>query len=164
MDFDEGRGGSEGCEIPQNIETLNDRGVCQIECGAQFSLALTRETGEVWTWGKGDYFRLGHGSDTHVRLPQPVEGESIVSSALTCFFMLGYLKENIQKETHKLTRQLSLFSFHRCLGLVGKKIVHVAVGALHCLAVTDKGEVWAWGDNDHGQQGNSTTVVNRSAT
>ena len=48
------------------------------------------------------------------------------------------------------------------LGLVGKKIVHVAVGALHCLAVTDKGEVWAWGDNDHGQQGNNTTVVNRS--
>ena len=46
-------------------------------------------------------------------------------------------------------------------GLVGKKIVHVALGALHCLAVTDKGEVWAWGDNDHGQQGNSTTVVNR---
>ena len=116
-----GRGGSEGCETPQNIETLNGLGVCQIECGAQFSLALTRDTGEVWTWGKGDYFRLGHGSDTHVRLPQLVEG------------------------------------------LVGKKIVHVAVGALHCLAVTDKGEVWAWGDNDHGQQGNNTTVVNRSA-
>ena len=71
-----GRGGSEGCETPQNIEALNGLGVCQIECGAQFSLALTRDTGEVWTWGKGDYFRLGHGSDTHVRLPQLVEGES----------------------------------------------------------------------------------------
>ena len=28
----------------------------QIECGAQFSLALSK-TGVVWTWGKGDYFR-----------------------------------------------------------------------------------------------------------
>lgn len=49
--------------------------------------------------GKGDYFRLGHGTDVHVRKPQVVEG------------------------------------------LRGKKIVHVAVGALHCLAVTDTGQV-----------------------
>lgn len=49
--------------------------------------------------GKGDYFRLGHGTDTHIRKPKCVEG------------------------------------------LKGKKIVHVAVGALHCLAVTDTGQV-----------------------
>ncbi|XP_043927990.1 E3 ubiquitin-protein ligase HERC2 [Protopterus annectens] len=116
-----GRGGSEGCNIPQNIERLNGQGVCQIECGAQFSLALTK-SGVVWTWGKGDYFRLGHGTDVHVRKPQVVEG------------------------------------------LRGKKIVHVAVGALHCLAVTETGQVFAWGDNDHGQQGNGSTTVNRKPT
>lgn len=49
--------------------------------------------------GKGDYFRLGHGSDAHVRKPQLVEG------------------------------------------LQGKKVIHVSVGALHCLAVTDQGQV-----------------------
>lgn len=54
---------------------------------------------QVWTWGKGDYFRLGHGSDQHVRKPTIVET------------------------------------------LRDKKIVHVAVGALHCLAVTDAGQV-----------------------
>lgn len=48
--------------------------------------------------------------------------------------------------------------------LRGKKIVHVAVGALHCLAVTEGGQVFAWGDNDHGQQGNGTTLVNRKPT
>ncbi len=113
-----GRGGSEGCSVPQNVEKLNGAGICQIECGAQFSLALSR-SGLVWTWGKGDYFRLGHGADQHVRKPTVVE----------------------------------------CLR--GKKVVHVAVGALHCLAVTEAGQVFAWGDNDHGQQGNSTTTVNR---
>ena len=46
--------------------------VIQIECGAQFSLALSK-TGVVWTWGKGDYFRLGHGADQHVRKPTVVE-------------------------------------------------------------------------------------------
>ena len=85
-----GRGGSEGCSVPQNVEKLNGIGICQIECGAQFSLALSKN-GLVWTWGKGDYFRLGHGCDQHVRKPTVVES------------------------------------------LRGKKIVHVAVGALHCL-------------------------------
>lgn len=53
----------------------------------------------MWTWGKGDYFRLGHGTDQHVRRPTLVEG------------------------------------------LRGKRVVHVAVGALHCLAVTESGQV-----------------------
>ena len=49
--------------------------------------------------GKGDYFRLGHGSDAHVRKPQVADS------------------------------------------LKSRKIVDVAVGALHCLAVTDTGQV-----------------------
>ena len=57
------------------------------------------ESGQIWTWGKGDYYRLGHSSDQHVRRPQLVEG------------------------------------------LRGLKVVDVAVGALHCLAVTDTGKV-----------------------
>ncbi|CAB3257193.1 unnamed protein product [Arctia plantaginis] len=113
-----GRGGSDGCAVPMNVERLNTLGVIQVECGAQFSLALTRD-GEVWTWGKGDYFRLGHGCDAHVRRPTLVEA------------------------------------------LRGRRVIHVAVGALHCLAVTSDHQVWAWGDNDHGQQGNGTTCVNR---
>ncbi|XP_039287848.1 E3 ubiquitin-protein ligase HERC2 [Nilaparvata lugens] len=113
-----GRGGSEGCDLPHNVERLNGLGVCHIECGAQFSLALTK-SGQVWTWGKGDYYRLGLGSDLHVRKPTLIEG------------------------------------------LRGEKVINVAVGALHCLAVTESGAVYAWGDNDHGQQGNGTTLVNR---
>lgn len=84
--------------MPQNVERLNGLGVVQVACGAQFSVALT-VLGEVWTWGKGDYFRLGHGSDGHVRRPVLVEG------------------------------------------LRGRRVVHVAVGALHCLAATADGQV-----------------------
>ena len=44
-----GRGGSDGCNVPHVIDRLNGLGVSQIECGAQFSLALTK-SGQVWTW------------------------------------------------------------------------------------------------------------------
>lgn len=40
----------------------------------------------------------------------------------------------------------------------------MAVGALHCLAVTDTGQVFGWGDNDHGQQGSGNTSVNKKPT
>lgn len=54
-----GRGGSEGCFLPQPIERLTDVGVIQIECGAQFSLALTK-AGEIWTWGKVRKKEISH--------------------------------------------------------------------------------------------------------
>ena len=65
--------------------------------------------------GKGDYHRLGHGSDDHVRRPRRVSA------------------------------------------LQGKKVVDIACGSLHCVACTDTGEVFSWGDNDEGQLGDGTT-------
>ena len=44
-----GRGGSEGCNIPQKIDSLCGQDIYKIACGAQFSLALSN-TGKVWTW------------------------------------------------------------------------------------------------------------------
>ncbi len=46
-------------------------------------MALTR-SGAVFTWGKGDYHRLGHGTDDHVRRPRRVaalQGKKVVAVA-----------------------------------------------------------------------------------
>lgn len=45
----------------------------RVFCGAQFSVALTVD-GEVYTWGKGDHYRLGHGSEEHLRYPKKMNG------------------------------------------------------------------------------------------
>lgn len=37
-----GRGGSDGCKVPMKIESLAGLGVNKVECGSQFSVALTR--------------------------------------------------------------------------------------------------------------------------
>jgi E3 ubiquitin-protein ligase HERC2 len=44
-----GRGGSDGCKVPVRIDTLQTLGVIKVECGSQFSLALTK-SGAVYTW------------------------------------------------------------------------------------------------------------------
>ncbi|XP_075217549.1 uncharacterized protein LOC142322396 isoform X1 [Lycorma delicatula] len=65
--------------------------------------------------GKGDYHRLGHGSDDHVR------------------------------------------RLRKVAALQGKKIISIATGSLHCVACSEQGEVFTWGDNDEGQLGDGST-------
>ena len=66
--------------------------------------------------GKGDNFRLGHGTEDHVRHPRQLEA------------------------------------------LSGRRVVAAAVGAMHCLAITEDGEVLGWGKNEQGQLGEMTST------
>ena len=60
-------------------------GAIKVECGSQFSVALTR-SGAVFTWGKGDYHRLGHGNDDHVRRPKKVAALQVTNKG-TNFYL-----------------------------------------------------------------------------
>ena len=45
-------------------------------------------SGVVYTWGKGDYHRLGHGTDEHVRIPMKVaalNGKKVIGIAVGTF-------------------------------------------------------------------------------
>ena len=76
------------------VDRLMDLGVTKVYCGSQFSAALT-SSGKVYTWGKGDNFRLGHGSEDHVRFPKLVEnlGSDIVDLSVGCMHVVAVSKE-----------------------------------------------------------------------
>lgn len=103
-----GRGGSDGSKVPKQIDSLQDEVVVKVYCGAHFSLALTKD-GRVYSWGKGDGWRLGHATDEHIRFPKLVES------------------------------------------LEGKHISTLSLGSSHVLALTSEEEVYGWGKNDYGQ-------------
>ncbi len=44
-----GRGGSDGSKTPKLLEKLSGQEVVRVQCGAQFSVALTK-SGAVYTW------------------------------------------------------------------------------------------------------------------
>ena len=48
------------CDEPTLIAGLAGKQVVQIACGSTHSAAVTSE-GELYTWGRGNYGRLGHG-------------------------------------------------------------------------------------------------------
>ena len=48
--------------------------------------------------------------------------------------------------------------FKSCPGsILNWRLYFFYVGSLHCVACTDQGEVYTWGDNDEGQLGDGTT-------
>jgi len=49
------------CDEPTLISGLAGKQVIQIACGSTHSAAVTSE-GELYTWGRGSYGRLGHGN------------------------------------------------------------------------------------------------------
>lgn len=46
----------------------------------------------------------------------------------------------------------------------GKKIIDFAVGSVHCLAVTEDGEVYSWGRNEQGQLGDTSCLARAEPT
>ncbi|KAK9747383.1 Regulator of chromosome condensation (RCC1) repeat [Popillia japonica] len=67
-----GRGGSDGSKIPRLVEKLQNVEIAEVYCGGQFSIALAKD-GRLFSWGKGEGWRLGHTTDEHIRFPEVVE-------------------------------------------------------------------------------------------
>jgi len=65
------RHGSRYLEDPTMIATFNGKPagkqVVQVACGSTYSAAITAD-GELYTWGRGNYGRLGHGTPRRPRL------------------------------------------------------------------------------------------------
>lgn len=55
-----GHGNRLTLEKPRLIESLKSKRVRDIACGSSHSAAIT-SSGELYTWGLGEYGRLGHG-------------------------------------------------------------------------------------------------------
>lgn len=55
-----GHGNRLNLDKPKLIEALKNKRIRDIACGSSHSAAIT-SSGELYTWGLGEYGRLGHG-------------------------------------------------------------------------------------------------------
>jgi alpha-tubulin suppressor-like RCC1 family protein len=109
-----GNGTTSNSALPVRVELPKGTTVVGMAAGEQHSLART-STGAVLAWGDNEYGQLGNGTLTPSQVP---------------------VKVRLPK---------------------GAKVVAMAAGQQHSLAVTSRGKVLAWGDNEYGQLGNGTT-------
>jgi hypothetical protein len=149
------------------IVSLQDKQITAIAAGGDQSFALDSD-GNVWAWGRNDFGQLGIGSDDPKR-NTPVKLEhfptGIIRIAAGAFHTLaidsggtlwawgfndsGQLGTGTQIESRGPVR----VSFPGGT----PRIVMIAAGGGHSLAVDANGNLWAWGSNDRGQLGIGTT-------
>lgn len=143
------------------------RRVIQLAAGDRHTLALKND-GTVWAWGNNDYGQLGDGTTTTrttaVQVPSLFNITKIAAGNRHSLavredgavFAWGDNSDNQARGGFDLVvttpRDISAFS---------ERVVDVAAGNAHSLALTEDGHVYAWGSNQFGQLGDGTLESNR---
>lgn len=149
-------------QVPQ--EVLVPEPVVAVAAGNYHTVALA-ESGNVWTWGRNDAGQLGIGQDVpgalEPRLVKPLQGgpaemdrrphASLADLADQLTSAAPLLIAAWRRSHAKPSSQVPL-TFVAC-AVAGEKVVQVAAGSEHCLALTGSGEVFSWGSNQHGRLG-----------
>ncbi|KAL1503593.1 hypothetical protein AB1Y20_012070 [Prymnesium parvum] len=159
-----GCGDTRGLFRPRLVEKLRDTHVMQIAAGESHSLALIVDRGQLYTWGVGDYGKLGHGDTTPQLLPRHVEyfrlmkltyasGGTFCSAVCTDggqIYTWGggtYGKLGYEEPANALTPRLVN------MGSTGAYFVQVACGTFHTIALTKLGDIYSFGFNGNGRLG-----------
>ncbi|KAJ6991671.1 Regulator of chromosome condensation [Populus alba x Populus x berolinensis] len=68
-----GHGDAEDRPTPTQLSTLDGLDIISITCGADHTTAYSESRMEVYSWGWGDFGRLGHGNSSDLFTPQPIK-------------------------------------------------------------------------------------------
>eukprot|EP01026_Neomeris_dumetosa_P076364 TRINITY_DN8188_c0_g1_i10.p2 TRINITY_DN8188_c0_g1~~TRINITY_DN8188_c0_g1_i10.p2 ORF type:complete len:238 (+),score=32.05 TRINITY_DN8188_c0_g1_i10:40-753(+) len=158
-----GHGDAEDRVIPTIVEGLTHVQPKTIVCGAEFMAVLCSQEPQVYSWGWGDFGRLGHGSNEDSLVPRPLPFFTGIPIAQVC---CGDSHTVIVTESGELytfgrnqNGQLGLghnqdqFNPQLVPSLQNKKMKEAACGAEHTVAVAEGGEVYAWGWGQYGNLG-----------
>lgn len=153
---------------PQFLDALRGVSVKQLACGSGHTCVLTQD-GEIYTWGRGDDGRLGHGDNGWKYVPRLVN--ALLGQVVTLVTCGSY-------HTAAVTNNGALFTWGG--GMYGKLghgnesgctiprkveklsgvqggVKYVACGSRHTVAVTTEGALYSWGDQDNGVAGHEKT-------
>jgi alpha-tubulin suppressor-like RCC1 family protein len=144
-------------------------GVVAVAAGDSHSLALGSD-GFVWAWGNGNVGRLGDGLEANSSMPVRVAGiENAVriSAGMSHSLALledgtvwawGYNASGRLGDGTELSRAVPV----AVKGVEGRgnleRVLSVACGLTHSLALGADGLVYAWGSNGYGQLGDDSTT------
>ncbi|MES2922414.1 MAG: cadherin-like beta sandwich domain-containing protein [Verrucomicrobiota bacterium] len=150
---------------------LSGKTVIALAGGKHHSVALCSE-GTVVAWGDNGFGQLGNGSTVESKIPSPVadtgilSGKTVVGVAAGKFHTLALCADGSVASWGNNTRgQLGNrsaigsnvpVSVNTTGVLTGRKVVAVAAGNSHSLALCSDGTLVAWGLNSSGQLGNNS--------
>ncbi|KAG8383900.1 hypothetical protein BUALT_Bualt04G0062200 [Buddleja alternifolia] len=158
-----GHGDAEDRFTPTQLSALDDKEIVSITSGADHTTAYSESQMQVYSWGWGDFGRLGHGNSSDLFSPQPIkalQGVRIKQIACGDSHCLAVTMEGeVQSWGRNQNGQLGLGTTEDSLvprkieAFKGISVKMVAAGAEHTAAVTEDGELYGWGWGRYGNLG-----------
>ncbi|KAK6259177.1 hypothetical protein SCA6_013651 [Theobroma cacao] len=158
-----GHGDAEDRLSPTQLSALDGHEIISVICGADHTTAYSLSRGEVYSWGWGDFGRLGHGNSSDVFTPQPIKalhGLTIKQIACGDSHCLAVTMEGeVLSWGRNQNGQLGLGTTEDSLvpqkiqAFQGVSIKMVAAGAEHTAAVSGDGALYGWGWGRYGNLG-----------
>eukprot|EP00164_Ancoracysta_twista_P028227 GFYU01056152.1.p1 GENE.GFYU01056152.1~~GFYU01056152.1.p1 ORF type:complete len:318 (-),score=63.85 GFYU01056152.1:11-925(-) len=151
---------------PTCIDALEDYRIMGVACGTDHCAAFSVD-GVLFTWGNGEFGRLGHGNNVTQLLPVQLSLEKYgpVKVVACGFAHTAVVTENGALLTwgcgykgplgHGEERTLN--TPRRVEALADKRIYSVSCGDHHTAAITENGELYTWGSSGVGQLGHGST-------
>lgn len=157
-----GHGDTVSKTSPTRIQFFEDQSIDKVFCGAAYSAAIS-STGVLYTWGRGFYGSLGHGSSEDTLVPTSVQtlcGQKIVDVALgsgdshsLCVTDDGSVYAWGDNDFGKLGNG-SCMGSHFPVQIAGlTSVVRVFSGSQFSVALTSDGKVYTWGKSHGGRLG-----------
>ena len=177
----DGRGDDANRLLPGPIDTsgvLSGKKVIYIAAATQFCFGIT-DDGKLYSWGRNYFGTLGDGTggnndDHNSNVPVAVDtngalsGKRIVAVSAFLYHALALdskgivyawgLNENGQLGNNSTVDSHVPVVVDTSGVLKDKKIIDIATGSAHSLALDSDGHVYAWGSNEYGQLGNNSSV------
>ncbi|KAG5885881.1 hypothetical protein JTB14_019144 [Gonioctena quinquepunctata] len=168
-----GLGSTSNKKVPECVTALEGYKIGQVSCGLNHTACVSTDGMNVWTFGEGDYGKLGLGHTTTKSTPQLVEKMcNIGIKKVGCGTNLTIFLTNAGKiyvcgvdrvPWQTYLRERSDYRPHQLMGLSDYVTEDFAVGTEHVLFLTSCGKVLGWGMNTEGIKQISTGRTHSAA-
>ncbi|XP_057858700.2 ultraviolet-B receptor UVR8 isoform X2 [Cryptomeria japonica] len=158
-----GHGDAEDRHKPTIISDLDGCEITSVICGADHTTAYSDTRLVVYSWGWGDFGRLGHGNSSDLFIPHSIKllyGLKIKQIACGDSHCLAVTRDGeVQSWGRNQNGQLGLGNTEDSLvpqkiqAFEGLAIKMVAAGAEHTVAVSEDGNLYGWGWGRYGNLG-----------
>lgn len=176
-----GRGDGEALRaynIPLQVQALAQHKILSVATGYHHCIAVA-ETGDVFSWGNDPHGQCGHGTRSDIAAADRIEliprriadlvGVRARNASASYSYSLVVTEEGklysfghtpflegsaAEQQTPHLQTTPKIIYFHR-----NARIKSTAAGIQHVIALTETGEVFAWGNNRRGQLGLGTVTA-----